>query len=302
MLIDLVQYAKPHNTDTCVAICFFRPVEYIKPVENLSLFLKNIQESHIPIYSIELLYPNQTPILSNATKIVRTNSVLFSKENLWNILEKNIPDNYSKIIFLDTDIRFTNPNWFNISADLLNQHMVIQPMEHCYRDIPNTSLNTYDIDHQLLRPAIAKGIQNRERINISLHYPGFGIGIDRNFFHKINGIFEYGLNGYGDSLFWAAFDRFDSQYVDFAKTKFSQYNSYLQNIQQAIDLMVEPVGYVKDNICLHLYHGTTKNRKYNTRNSYLPESYKLFFNADGVLEMSASTDLIQYWIDRKEDE
>jgi hypothetical protein len=301
MLVSVKPYNTPQNTDTCVAICFFRPIEYSKPLKNLSIFLKDLSDSKIPFYSIELLYENQTPTLQNPTKIVRSKSKIFSKENLWNILETHIPDIYRKIIFLDTDIRFSNPDWFNLSSELLSKYKVVQPMEYCYRDIFIASYN-YSIDETILYPSIAKAISKKENINICYHYPGFGIGIDRDFFHEIGGIYDQGFDGGGDTLFWGCFGDFRSTYLHIAGCKFSKYDEYQKKVITKINNdTTDIVSYVQDNTALHLYHGSKKNRKYGSRHKYIPNNYTLFYNNEGVLEIESDHDLTQYFIDRQED-
>lgn len=297
-------YSNVTNSNTCVAACFFRPLEYQKPIENLKIFLQDFSRTNIPLFTIELLYNNQKSIIENPTKIVRSNSVVFSKENLWNVIERYIPDQYSKIIFLDSDIRFTNPNWFNLSSDILDTYKVIQPMSYCYRSIHGAS-DSYEINERL-RPSIAQGLYYNEEINIGLHYPGFSIGIDREFFHSIGGIFDLAFNGCGDSLFWASFDELGDRYVSIVSTRFTEYTLYRNNILKLIKNQKNIVSFVPNNTALHLYHGSDSNRKYRERDNYLPEHYETFYNSDNVLEIKSldtnKIDLIQYWIDRKEDE
>jgi hypothetical protein len=299
--ITVSPYLQPRSDDACVAFCFFRPVEYERPIHNLRIFLNDMQSAGIPVFSIELLYGNQAPVLSNPTRIVRSESVLFSKENLWNILEGIIPAQYSKIVFLDCDVRFTDPDWFNKSASLLDVHSLIQPMEYCYRDVHGNS-SAYKINEAQLRPAIARGIANRRPLDIGVDYPGFGLGITRRFFKQIGGFCDYGLPGYGDSLFWGAFIRCGfSYYADFfAKTNFAQYQQYKENCLRAVS--PETISYVAGNTALHLYHGSHANRRYADRDRYIPEHYELFYNADGVLEIKSDRDLRQYWVDRREDD
>ena len=199
---------------------------------------------------------------------------------------------------MDSDIRFSDPAWLDKCSVLLDSNDVIQPMEHCYKDIFHDS-NSYDIDESLLRPSMAKGLVRNHKINISLHYPGFGVGIRRDFFQKIGGFFDHGLNGYGDTLFWGAFDNFSSRYIQFASNNFKQYPKYRDNIAS---FAPHSISYLEENIAMHFYHGSTRNRRYADRNKYLPDQYELFYNECGVLEIKSDKDLIQYWIDRKEDE
>lgn len=299
MKVIFKDYSRPSSDDTCLAMCFFRPVEYKNPIRNLGIFLGDMRRAGIPIFSIELLYGGQASTLMDADVVVKSESVLFSKENLWNILERSIPEKYSKIVFLDCDVRFGDPDWFNKCSEILDRHDVLQPLEHCYRDIYD-DLREYEIEESEIRPAIAKGISEGSPINIAVHYPGFGIGIRREFFHSIGGFCDYGLGGYGDSLFWGAFDDFNSKCLEFTLKRLPQYLEYRNTVANA--RRPESVSYLRDNICMHLYHGTMKNRQYGKTNLYVPEEYELFYNEYGVLEIKSDHDLIQYWLDRREDD
>ena len=297
MNVDFYGYFEPNCSDTCVAICFFRPLEYENPLSNMKIFLEDLRGSNIPVFSIELLYEGQKTSVPDPNLVVKSGSVLFSKENLWNILENSIPDQYSKIIFLDSDIRFSDHGWFDKCSVLLDSNDVIQPMEHCYRDIFHYS-NSYEIDEAKLRPSMAKGIAESHQIDVSWHYPGFGVGIRRDFFKNIGGFFDHGLNGYGDTLFWGAFGEFSEQYIQFASNNFKHYPKYCDNIAK---LAPHSIYYLTGNIAMHFYHGSTRNRRYSDRNKYLPDQYELFYNECGVLEIRSDKNLVQYWIDRKED-
>jgi hypothetical protein len=303
MKVEFKKYIPPKQSDTCVAFCFFRPIEYSKPVANLRLFVKDLESSEIPYFFIEMLYDGQAPVMPNPTKIVRSKSVLFSKENLWNILEKHIPESYSKIIFLDCDVRFSNPDWFNICSKTLDRHPVIQPMDYTYRDIHGDH-SYYEIDvsdNKMFKPTISKGIVEGDKIRSVIHYPGLGLGVSRSYFRTIGGMYELGLNGPGDSLFWSCFCDLDSRVLDKLKD-FGPYVKYKSGVLNAAAGYSQPVSCVMDNIAMHMYHGSIENRKYGNREIYMPEQYDLFHNEDGVLEIKSDRDLIQYWIDRKEDD
>lgn len=303
MRVEFNKYATPDLNDSCVAFCFFRPIEYSKPLANLKLFVSDLENSRIPYFFIEMLYDGQSPVLPKPTRVVRAKSVLFSKENLWNILERSIPEDYSKIIFLDCDVRFTNPDWFNISSRLLDNHAVIQPMDYTYRDI-HGDFTYYEIDYsdsKIFKPTIAKGIVEGAQIHPMIHHPGLGLGVNRRFFREIGGMYELGLNGPGDSLFWACFCELNARSLDKFKAS-GDYVSYRQKLISCSSRFERPVNCVANNIALHMYHGSMANRKYGNRDEYIPSNYELFYNEDGVLEIKSDRDLIQYWMDRKEDD
>jgi hypothetical protein len=64
------------------------------------------------------------------------------------------------------------------------------------------------------------------------------------------------------------------------------------------------VGSVFDNMSVHLFHGTVKNRNYTDRSKYLAQSSRannFFYNDDGVLEMTDDDSIRKYFLSRIED-
>jgi hypothetical protein len=297
--MSIKNYEKIESSDICVGLCFFRPVDnYKNIIENIKIVLEDLDKSCVPFFVIELLYKNQTSIIPNS-KIVYSNSVIFSKENLWNILEKQIPEKYSKIIFMDADVRFTNCKWIDLVSQKLNQNQVMQPMEYSYRQ--NKKSNLYFIDSEKLKPSCAKAIVIGDSLsNFKNYHPGYSICINRNFYHSIGGIFEDCITGAGDSLFWSCFfEKEDYKFIKETNNK-DKFLEYRKKLRSFIDK--DCVGYLENNILFHMYHGSEENRRYNQRKKYLPENYKIFKNEYGVLEIESEKDFLNYFVDRKEDD
>lgn len=307
--MSYIGYDKPNNNDTCVAMCFFSPVGYQKPIANIQTVINEFKLYNIPFYVIELLYPGQISIIPNSIT-VHSDSIIFSKENLWNLLEKKIPDSYSKILFMDSDILYSKPSWFNDSAKLLETNDVIQCMEWSHKDI--RSINDtieFNNDRSIHRISFAKAIQEEQKIDLQFHHMGFCVGIRRDFFHKINGFFDKAITGYGDTLFWSCFTKDfyprQEKFAEFFSDINEMYIPYRKNIALYYNYP-KRVGYVSNCLAMHLYHGTIENRRYTNRQHYIPKPYILYYNHENVLcirsENHNQKDLLQYWIDRKEDE
>ena len=212
MILSYNGYNKLTNDDICVGMCYFNPMQYKKPLRNIQLVQEQFDRYSIPYYIVELVYPDQSPVIKNAI-VVRSNSILFSKENLWNIVEKNIPEKYSKIIFMDADIFCCDPEWFNKTSKLLDTNDLVHNMEYLYKDI-NYVYEKNDIDLTTARYSIIKAVKNNEPIELMIHHTGYVIAINRSFFKKLGGIFEYGITGYGDTLFWSSFIKDYEPYCD----------------------------------------------------------------------------------------
>lgn len=302
---NLKSYNKPTMSDTCVGLCYFNPIGYKNLTENLNIIIDTYKKSNIPYFIIELVYPHQQPQIPDATKTVYANTVLFSKENLWNILEKSIPDQYSKILFIDADVKFTNPDWFNLSSEKLNQCDIIQPMDVVFRDLKDKYQDYIEIDVDSCSYTVTHMIETTGKANAAQHHPGYAIGINREIYHKIHGIFEYGIYGHGDSLFWMAVSNFHSDntqdFLCYRKNIAKMFYNYKINILNLnYDLKV---GSVYDNMSIHLFHGSLKNRAYKDRTKYVKENRdldKFYYNNDGVLEMNDNS-VYEYLLSRKED-
>jgi hypothetical protein len=308
MIINYTYYNSLLCNDICVAICYFNPLGYHKPLQNIQWVQKEFDKYHIPYYIIELVYPNQLPSIPNA-KVVHSNSVLFSKENLWNLIEKDIPEKFTKVIFMDADIFCSDPDWFNKTSSLLDSNDLVHCMDYLYKDIEQP-FEQVELDTASSRYSIIKAVKNQQELQLHIHHTGYVIAVNRSFLHKLGGVFEYGITGYGDTLFWSAFLKDFEPFCDnFLKApRFKTIRKYYEDYKQnALSISsLDRIQYLPNANILHLRHGKNENRKYAKRNFYVSSIFDLYHNDDGVLEIKVnnpnSKDLIQYWIDRKEDE
>lgn len=311
MIVNLdKKYYTTDISDTYVVMCFFSPMGFKKPVENIRYNITRLKEAKIPYVLIELLYPDQSQQIEDSI-IVKASSIIFSKENLWNIALQHIPENYTKIIFLDSDIIFNISNWFDLTSNLLNDNDIVQPFEYAYRDIASGIFGYSQIDidtnnYKICKMPIIQAIKNNEKISLFKYEPGFSIGMTRSFFAKIGGFFEYAITGSNDVMFWLSITDFDAKPAKDLLKKIPiievQYEIYKNNFKKYIDY--SRIDYLKNSVGLHLYHGTKDNRFYTTRNKYVPENIDFYYNKYGVMEINSvdKKDLKQYWIDRKEDD
>jgi hypothetical protein len=298
-------YNKPNNQDTCIILSFFNPINYNSPVYNANIVIDKLLSSNIPFFITELLYSDQKSRLNYVTKTVYAESVIFSKENLWNITEKIVPENYTKLIFLDIDVNFTDPDWFDKASCLLDEYNIIQPMEDCVQYIFDRQNPISEIDMSHSKKSIAYAIKENKPFNSLLNskfHPGYTVAINRKTFKEINGFFEHNIIGGGDTLFWSSFgcmiDTESSKYRGDIAYKYLKYKINNHKILSSKD-----VGYLKNNTALHLYHGSIKNRQYRTRHEYInPLNIdNFYYNKYGVLEVKNEPKILQYFSTRNED-
>lgn len=306
-----VGYNNIEYSDICLAMCFFNPLNYKNNLNNIKTVITELKKTNIPFYIIELIYPGQSSSIPEANCVVKGKSFYFSKENLWNILETKIPDKYEKIVFLDSDVLFTDPDWLNKISDLLDKHKVVHAMDNIYRNIyTNNIYEKIILNNKNSKQSIVKAIKNNLSINLKGYHPGYNISIKRNFFHTIGGIFETYPVTAGDTLFWLSFVHEHNVFcgglfcAPNLKEEKQKYLKYKNNILEHCNPQTE-INYLSNNNCLHLYHGELKNRYYGKQLNFIPGPFILKKNEDGVIEIEIKhpdiKDLKHYFEARLED-
>lgn len=283
------KYTTPQIQDMAVCISYFNAGNFKKPLFNLLTVTEDLKLANIPYFVIELLYPGQTSSAPDPHMIVNADSYMFHKENLWNILANKLPYSYNKLLFLDADIRFNKPNWYNEARELLETNDIIQPMSQCYWSHRN-----------FIKKSVAFGIKNNESLSVESHHFGFSVGMTREFFDQHN-FFDKALIGGGDVCFWLSLIKEESQVdlKDISNIK-TKYKYPINNNKKDIK-----VDYIPDCIAMHLDHGSLENRKYKDRIGLIPNTKNIVVkNKDNVYEWKNkkyNKKTYKYFIDRKED-
>lgn len=236
-----------------------------------NLYVLNILEaSGIPYYLIELSYPGQEPIFFGDNIFhVSANSYMFHKENLFNLLVTKLPAQYTKIVCLDGDVLFSNPNWFNDVAVALDENDVVVPYHDSYMVLH---------DYSAVTAGGVTLVDNKSNYDNDIYNAGYCICFNRRFFDQV-GLFEYAIMGGGDRITLCQFVRRLIRISDYQSTKKQDY----MNTIKALDLKFTYL----DSDVFHLPHGAGPNRQYLQRHSMLPDlniDTELVKNADGILE------------------
>jgi hypothetical protein len=273
-----------------MAIClvYFNSMKSKRMLMNYLYTVEKLKNAKIPYYTIELCFGE--PEIKNAIH-VSGKSYMFHKERLCRLIEKSVCWWYSKIMFLDADIVFANPNWYSDVSNLLNTHDVVQPFKRAvWLDI------TYK--KSLMQLYTVADMKKEVLYNSNLH-PGFAWAFRRSWYRKV-GFFDYGITGSGDTLSVAAWLNipFKPSYLQPA----------LQPAFNEFNLMPKPRLTNALGTVYHLWHGTKDNRKYLQRHTILKDVEDvrdiLVLNKDGVFELTNETvneQLKEYFISRHDD-
>jgi hypothetical protein len=231
---------------------------------------------------------DQPPMLASPTLRFHSKSALFYKEALWNRLEQAIPEQYTKICFLDSDIIFDRPDWLDEISTLLDTHDVVHHFKICHRLNHNFHIDRTTISY----------VSTTD--NKALKDPGFGICLTRSFFKKIGGFFDKCVMTSGDYYFIRVallqeniytFPSIDDDFLEYKKKFIGAKYTFLPCT------------------ILHLYHGTCQKRDYAGFSSMLDKvntnwSNIAILNSDGFWELKDSalnSKFIDYFKSREED-
>jgi hypothetical protein len=292
------KYSTPQCKDIAVCMCFFSPAGFQKPKQNFLYIKSLLDKAKIPTFTAECVIGNQVPLISNPTIQVRSNSCLFYKEQLYNLLVPKIPQQYTKLIFIDADIIFNKRDWVDQISRSLNIYDVVQPFETAiwmgsYYGITLRNVNSFFF-------GILTNVKNDELFN---YHSGFSFAMTRTFLTKIGGFFDKCIVGGGDTSFCNLFPRIEPQYT-YTKLIHLEYSKWFKNAM----LVPKKFTYLPMTV-YHLYHGTIENRHYDSRHKLLDsvESWDdaIYTNEDGIYELKHKdmNDIMKmYFVLRKEDD
>jgi hypothetical protein len=239
-----ISYAEPDVKDAAVILAFFNPAKSVRIIQNYLMVKHMLDRANIPTYVGEVAIDADFCI-SPATNVFQytSSSYMFYKENLIQTVEKHIPEQYTKIITIDADVMFDNPNWYAITSRALDTYTAVQMFERAH---------WLSIDYKILTSSEASA-----KIGIKGH-PGFAWAFQRSWMRTI-GIYEYNVMGSGDAQLYEYFS--GNKLQEFA----------LFSIPQKTDDIT--MSYVKLDV-YHLFHGLLKNRKYYERDTHVETTLK----------------------------
>jgi hypothetical protein len=263
-------YAVPPKKDIAVCFVYFNPAQSKRILMNYLYTVEKMKMAKIPVFTMELVF--NAPEIVDAFH-VKGKSVMFHKERLCKLLEKRIPWRYRKLLFLDADIIFANPNWYSDLSRRLDSYEVVHPFSSaCWLDITYSRVE----DERL-----SVLYMDRTKPYNPAYHPGFGWAFQRSWFRRI-GFYVYGVTGSGDTLSASAWLG-----TEFALTYLRQafrpsYAEYKENPLPSISCIGGTI--------YHLWHGNRKNRKYQERHTLVDGvddiRTRIMENRDGVFEFN----------------
>jgi hypothetical protein len=239
----LPSYNSPIAADMAVILAFFNPVHSVRIFQNLLTIKTLLERASIPVFIGEVAFEEQPFVLPSAHNVFqwKSSSHMFYKENIFNAVLRIVPASYTKIMMLDCDVVFEDPDWYNAVSKDLDKFSVIQPFQTAH------FLNS---DFTL-----AKSMTSYAKSPTDGHV-GFAAAFQRSWL-ATNGLYDLCLVGSGDAhLMYYFHNTQHNCYTDFRIDYTAWCNSKPSHALGYSELTV-----------YHLPHGNDTNRQYVDRHA-----------------------------------
>lgn len=290
---DFRGYTKPSRQDIAVLVCHFSPAGFRKPLENAKRVVADMRQAGIPIYSAEMSYEGHKRGLVDPDLSVKCSSFMFHKENLLNLLLGVVPDKFSKVVFLDSDIRFNYRDWLDKVSHSLDSCDLMQPMEWCFW---SSSANKISAAEQLRRG---------RKLDMGHTHPGFATAARRDWLDRVGGLYDLAVVGNGDACLWHA--AASKNGLGFESKSMKEYSARYEGLADYVNKVsanTPRIGSIRGCFAGHMPHGTADRRSYQKRHSILQGDISVRKNESGAYEWndpSNNAKMLDYFKSRNED-
>lgn len=114
---------------------YFNPMSYASRRRNYEVFARTLQQSGIPLLTVECSFGEQPFDLPAAPEVVhlRSGSILWQKERLINLGISWLPRSCRYVAWVDADVVFANPDWAVETVSQLQSTPIAQLFQTCWR-------------------------------------------------------------------------------------------------------------------------------------------------------------------------
>jgi hypothetical protein len=251
----------------------FNPAQSKRILMNYFYTRSQFEVQGLPVFTLELVYEGRQPEIPDAIH-VKGNSYMFHKENMYRILNEKIPSHFKKLAFLDADVFFKDPSWYEQASKELETYNVVQPFE-----------SAHWLDLTYTKELLSKKTMllfNSNDLYIRYH-PGFAWCMQREWYQTY-GFFDYALSGGSDGFSYAGWlkKELSKDFQKLPQSINSIYEEFKTNVQEPT------ITYLRNIDIYHLYHGTLTNRRYAIRQTILNSEKNILDiickNKDGLFE------------------
>jgi len=311
------------------------PMRYKKRHQLFNEFIGRMKNYGVNLCVVEIAYGDrnfETDSLDVPIKVqLRSDTVLWHKENMINIGISNLPKDWKYVAWIDTDINFTRPDWVDETIHELQHHSVVQLFEdaidlgpdheimntakgfvYCYKNgIPRTNKSVSgESGNDELNGYYYTSSASTSGKNIAGSYwhPGYAWAATREAINTIGGLIDYAIVGAADHHMACSLIGEGAQSLP--KSVTHDYRTSVLQWQERALRLHKDISYIKGTI-FHYWHGKKANRKYKQRwqiltDNHFKPSYDLHKDWQGVLtfyrgKVALRDDVRAYFKTRNED-
>jgi len=297
------------------------PCRFKKRIQLFREFIDRMKAYNVNICLVEVVYGErnfESDDIDVPIKVqMRTDTILWQKENMVNMGISRLPPNWKYVAWIDTDVDFINKNWVNETIHQLQHHAVIQLFEDAIDlgptdEIMNTSKSfMYCYKNNIKRKCNTKeGCLNYVtfRPDGTYWHPGYAWAARRDAIDTLGGLFEVGIVGSGDHHMACCL--IGEGKLSIASGLNPDYETHVLNWEKRALRLHKNVGYIKGTI-FHYWHGKKINRKYKERweilrSSQFSPTHDLHKDWQGLLIFHEGSyklrdDILEYFNQRNED-
>lgn len=314
---ELITSASVYNPvrDLWIVSAYYNPCSYKIKLSNYETFITSLCNSNLNWLVVECSFGDEPFTLPSSPNVirVRANHIMWQKERLLNLAIKHLPDDCTKVAWLDSDILFTNQDWAVQTSELLDHYPIVQPFENVIR-LPRGKTH-YDGEGDEWKSFGSIYAQSPNEMlsgRFDKHgHTGFAWAARRDVLAE-HGLYDACVSGSGDHMMAHGFcGDWESNCIERILGGNTRHRAHFTEWCRRIYKDVRAkVGGVPGTL-LHLWHGDMNNRRYVLRNQELA-LFEFDPNADirigstGCWEWSSDKpDLhqwaVNYYAQRRED-
>ena len=264
--------------DFYVIAVLFNPMRYKRRVQLFNEFIERMKNYNVNLITVETAFGDR-PYEINADIKLRTNSVLWLKENMINIAISRLPSDWKYVAWIDADIDFVRGDWAEETVHMLQHHPIVQMFQNAI-DLGPTGeiLNTftsfgysYSQGKSMPHSKQSKTVHGVPKNNYTEPrkgkwfewHTGYAWAARRDAIDGIGGLIDWAVVGSADNHMACAW--IGEVHKSTSLNASDHYNKLLKEYEErSIRVLHKNIGYVKGTI-YHYWHGKKKDRGYVDR-------------------------------------
>jgi hypothetical protein len=244
--------------ELAVVTCHFNPAGWDTTRQNYVRFVSEMRAQGVSLFAAEVAFPGQSFIFSDAHLRIRAadDCIVWQKERLFNRVVETLPAHYGAIALVDADIIFFDPHWVEKALKQLCEVSIVQLFDRLHRlDRDGRVASTYSGTHVM--PDTGRRLSyGRSSL---LPWQGGAWAVRRSVFP----LYDRCILGGGDVANLEGWLGLRDTWLQHQMTPAEKV--YFDSWASAAAFRVDGRCKSLHGGCAHLYHGSTRGRRYAER-------------------------------------